>query len=69
MIIYTSPNCPKCDELKAVLSAQDKIYEVINVRANPDAFDELIRHGFRSIPQVKIEGKFLSQSEIEEFLI
>jgi mycoredoxin len=55
--VYTAAWCRDCRAAKQFLDANGIQYTEINVDANPDASDEVIRHvGKRAIPQLVIDG-------------
>ena len=57
MQVYTSAWCRDCRAAKQFLEAHGIAYTEINVDANPDASDEVIRHvGKRASPQLVIDG-------------
>ena len=57
MQVYTAAWCRDCRAAKQFLEAHGIAYTEINVDANPDASDEVIRHvGKRAIPQLVIDG-------------
>lgn len=55
-VVLTGPGCPKCDTLKRQLTESGITYTEINVRENKDAHLFLVEQGFRSIPQLYING-------------
>jgi glutaredoxin len=59
-IIYTKKNCPRCEQLKAFIKFE---YTTVDVEEDKDAYDELISNGFRSVPQLKKDGLFISMEE------
>ena len=59
MHVYTAAWCRDCRAAKQFLEAHGIAYTEINVDANPDASDEVIRHvGKRAIPQLVIDGEW-----------
>lgn len=58
--VYGKPSCPQCDSLKKTLEKIGKEYQYLDITVDSDAFDELASNGLRSLPQVKVDGKFLN---------
>ncbi len=57
--VYTASWCRDCRAAKQFLDSNGIPYTEIDVDANPDASDELIRHvGKRAIPQMVIDGEW-----------
>jgi mycoredoxin len=57
--VYTAEWCRDCRAAKQFLDSHGIAYTEIDVDANPDASDELIRHvGKRAIPQMVIDGEW-----------
>lgn len=53
MIIYSKPDCPRCETLKGQVSE----YEEINVMEDPQAREKLVQAGFRMLPVVELDGE------------
>lgn len=58
--IYGKPNCPACVDLKQALVSLGKPFEYVDISIDENARQELIDKGFRNVPQVKQEGKWLN---------
>lgn len=57
--VYTAEWCRDCRAAKQFLDSHGIAYTEIDVDADPDASDELIRHvGKRAIPQMVIDGEW-----------
>ncbi len=57
--VYTAAWCRDCRAAKQFLDSHGIPYTEIDVDANADASDELIRHvGKRAIPQMVIDGEW-----------
>jgi mycoredoxin len=57
--VYTASWCRDCRAAKQFLESYGISYTEIDVDANADASDELIRHvGKRAIPQMVIDGEW-----------
>lgn len=59
IVVFSKAKCPKCDELKAALDSSEIAYTTVMVDFDNMARDELIEAGFRSVPQVKIDGEWV----------
>lgn len=65
LVVYTGDNCPKCSELKDVLKAKEISYNEVNVRQDAEAHKFLVSQGFRSIPQMFLDGVHVSLADLE----
>jgi glutaredoxin len=50
--VYGKPQCPYCDQAKALLESKDVAYEYIDITQQPQARQMLVESGFRSVPQI-----------------
>jgi glutaredoxin-like protein NrdH len=50
--VYGKPQCPFCDQAKALLESRDVAYEYIDITKEPSAREMLVESGFRSVPQI-----------------
>ncbi len=58
--VYSTPSCPYCNKLKQYLNKHGIRYTDINVAANPQAAEEMVRKsGQRGVPQTDINGKII----------
>lgn len=57
--IYSKNNCPFCDRAKALLESRGVAFETVNIEETPDAREELIDAGLRSVPQIFKDGVLL----------
>jgi len=58
--VYTTPSCPYCNKLKQYLNKYGIRYTDINVAANQQAAQEMVRKsGQRGVPQTDINGKII----------
>ncbi len=58
--VYSTPSCPYCNKLKQYLNKHGIRYTDINVAANKQAADEMVRRsGQRGVPQTDINGKII----------
>lgn len=68
VVIYSSDNCPNCDQLKKALTARGVDYDEIDVRANPEHSVALREKGFRQLPVIEDNGKWMGGFTRENFL-
>lgn len=70
LTLFSKPNCPKCDQAKAILDANDISYVVSRIDQRPDARDFLIAQGHKSLPQFYSGSHYLGDFEsfIKPFL-
>lgn len=70
--LYTQPACPPCEFVKNYFHMHDVKYELLNIKENRAARDELINdHGSMSTPTVVIDGEVIigfDQNRIDELL-
>lgn len=58
--VYSTPSCPYCNKLKQYLNKHGVRYTDINVAANPQAAEEMVRKsGQRGVPQTDINGRII----------
>jgi glutaredoxin len=50
--VYGKPQCPFCDQAKALLESKGVAYEYIDITKQPEAREMLVEAGFRSVPQI-----------------
>lgn len=60
VIVYSSNQCPNCDNLKKALGLKAIHYEEINIMEQPDAAAELRQKGFRALPVINDNGEWMS---------
>lgn len=62
--VYTrsSPACPWCDRVKALLDAYKIPYNIIDI-SNEDYYNDFIYQGFQSVPQVFLNNKHIGGFE------
>lgn len=56
--VYSGPNCPYCVRAKELLKKKGVPFDVIDVKADPVKFEEMLlrSNGKRTIPQIFING-------------
>lgn len=57
--VYSKSQCPNCTRAKDLLTNKGVRYVEINIEADDEARTFLVDHGFRSVPQISIDGVFL----------
>ena len=58
--LFIKPYCPWCSKAEAWLDARGVDYDVINVRADDKAYDEMERlSGQTCAPTIEVDGKVL----------
>ncbi len=60
VLIYSSPNCPHCQQTKEFLTKHNVEYDDINVMERPDKAQEAVeKSGQMGVPVIDIEGEIL----------
>jgi len=54
--VYSGTDCDRCEEVTAWLKDNEISYVSFNIRTNERAKDFLVGKGYRSIPQVYLNG-------------
>jgi len=57
--IYSKSQCPNCVRAKELLTRKGVRYVEINIEADDEAKIFLVDQGFRSVPQINVDGVFL----------
>lgn len=57
--VYSSSTCPACEGLKMKLRSWDIDFDVKSLDTDADAKQELLSNGFRTVPQLKVNGTFV----------
>jgi glutaredoxin len=73
VVLYTTPMCGPCEQVKAYLTALEVEFEVIDVMMDEDAADLLDSKGIRSAPALSVGERFaagaaLVPEKIDEML-
>lgn len=58
-VIIGRDNCPYCDMAKTTLNDHGGVYHYFNTQEHPEFRDFLIAMGFKTVPQVWRNGKYL----------
>ena len=58
-VVYGKPNCQGCEQAKALLEAKGLGYEYVDVMKTPSAQTLFREKGFRSVPQVFLNGEHI----------
>lgn len=66
--VYTKKNCAGCDQVKALLDAKGLGYEAVDVVLSKDAQALFREKGFRSVPQILVDGEFVTIEQLKEKL-
>ena len=56
VIVYTSPFCVPCEQLKQFLGAHDVQFKLRDLLMDEDAQDRLDEAGVRSTPALEVDG-------------
>ena len=57
--VYGKKNCPQCEQAKALLDSKSLRYEYIDLGSNIEAMQEARAKGWRSVPQITIDGSHI----------
>jgi glutaredoxin-like protein NrdH len=73
IIVYTSPFCAPCEQLKRFLTSNGVQFEVKDLLMDEDAQDRLDEARIRSTPALEVDGEIyagdaLSQDKVKELL-
>jgi len=73
VIVYTSPMCAPCEQLKRFLTASGVTYRVRDLLMDEDAQDRLDEARIRSTPALEVDGRIyagdaLTQEKVRELL-
>ena len=73
IVVFTSPFCTPCEQLKRFLTANGVDYTVRDLMMDEDAQDRLDEARIRSTPALEVDGKLfagdaLTQEKVKELL-
>lgn len=57
--VYSKSECPNCTRAKNLLNDKGVRYVEIDIEADSEARVFLVDQGFRSVPQIEVDGVFL----------
>ena len=57
--VYSKSQCPNCVRAKELLTRKGVRYVEVNIEADDEAKIFLVDQGFRSVPQINVDGVFL----------
>lgn len=57
LVVFSGADCPKCIDLKNKLNSQNKEYKEFDIWKNPEALQFIMSKGYRSIPQLFLNGE------------
>lgn len=63
IVVYSAPDCSKCDMVKSWLKYKSIPFEEINVREDVEAANLLKEMRFRSIPQIFKNGNWVADDK------
>jgi glutaredoxin/uncharacterized damage-inducible protein DinB len=64
--VYWRPGCSSCVKVKEFLNQQGVAFESIDVAARPDAMDDLLAFGVKTVPVVARGGEFVFAQALED---
>lgn len=69
VIVYGKEQCPECVKVKNYLDSRGISYHYVDVSKDENAFQFLISHKFKSVPQVFKDGSHIGnfQKTVEFF--
>lgn len=60
-IIYSTPTCASCKQVKRFLDGRGIAYEVIDLETNPALYQHLMdKTGYKTVPIIQYGRKFVS---------
>ena len=62
-VVFGKKNCAGCDQAKALLDSKGIGYQYIDVMISPSAQQLFREKGFRSVPQIFLDGEHLGGVE------
>jgi len=68
LTIYTKTNCPKCDDLKKILTEHNIPFEAENISDNPQALRLARQIGGMGFPFVVFEDKTVISGDLQSIL-
>lgn len=68
VILYSNTGCSKCAMLKKWMQMKNIAYEEKNISEDEEARQTLLNNGLRQLPQLQIEGDFITFEEYNDIL-
>lgn len=62
--VYSTTTCPACKVLKSKLSSKGILFEEVNIDEDAEAKAFILDAGFRSVPKMTRDGKFISIGDL-----
>lgn len=63
LTVYSKPNCMQCEMTKIWLTQNKIPFEVVDIEANPGAFELIKHYGYSSLPVVSIDDEISDNSK------
>lgn len=63
LTVYSKPRCMQCEFTKMWLTKNKVEFEIIDIEANPGAFELIKHYGFTSLPVVAIDDEIGDSSK------
>jgi len=64
IVMYSKPWCPYCEQARALLTAKGVSYQDIDIEAQPEQREEMIRRSRRrTVPQIFIGERHIGGSD------
>lgn len=63
LTVYSKPNCIQCEMTKMWLTQNKIPFEVVDIEANPGAFELIKHYGYSSLPVVSIDDEISDNSK------
>lgn len=67
IILYTQPNCPFCEYMKAMLDETGFTYYVSNIMDDPKALAFMKTQGHRVVPQLYVNDYHINKKDTNDY--
>lgn len=67
IVLYTQPNCPFCDIMKANLDKTGFTYYIINIQEDANALKFMKDQGHRTVPQLYVDDKHINKKDTQDY--
>ena len=64
VVVYSTPFCVPCDQLKAYLSERDVAFKVRDLMMDEEAAERLEKFGIRSTPALEVNGEIYAGAKL-----